>query len=258
MHPSPLLVVLVPLLLLLERCQLARSFLLEGSATSYAQFRKWNAGLNGTLEFEFKTEQGNGLLLYTDDGGTYDFFEVKLVESALRLRYNLGGGAQIVTVGHDLGDGHWHKVQITRCNENTTLTVDGVGAISTSRGKEFEFGKLAGNSDVYVGGMPSWYNSKLTLLALPSVIFEPRFNGYIRNLVYADGENTVPRRQEMKSRDVKVCCRASRSSRSIVALSPVDSPVFPIPFARARESLREPSELTDPPIDDKRFRYLRL
>ncbi|KAK9310044.1 hypothetical protein QLX08_000515 [Tetragonisca angustula] len=183
--------------------QVALSFVLEGSTTSYAQFRKWNAGLNGTLEFEFKTEQGNGLLLYTDDGGTYDFFEVKLVESALRLRYNLGGGAQIVTVGHDLGDGHWHKVQITRCNENTTLTVDGVSAVSTSRGKEFEFGKLSGNSDVYVGGMPSWYNSKLTLLALPSVIFEPRFNGFIRNLVYADGENTVPRRQEMKSRDAK-------------------------------------------------------
>ncbi|XP_076226293.1 neurexin 1 isoform X6 [Nomia melanderi] len=183
--------------------QVALSFVLEGSATSYAQFRKWNAGLNGTLEFEFKTDQGNGLLLYTDDGGTYDFFEVKLVESALRLRYNLGGGAQIVTVGHDLGDGHWHKVQITRCNENTTLTVDGVSAVSTSRGKEFEFGKLAGNSDVYVGGMPSWYNSKLTLLALPSVIFEPRFKGLIRNLVYADGDSIVPRRQEMKSRDTK-------------------------------------------------------
>ncbi|KAL2728789.1 pikachurin-like [Vespula squamosa] len=183
--------------------QAALSFVLDGSSTSYAQFRKWNAALNGSLEFEFKTEQGNGLLLYTDDGGTYDFFEVKLVESALRLRYNLGGGAQIVTVGHDLGDGHWHKVQISRSNENTTLTVDGVSAVSTSRGKEFEFGKLSGNSDVYVGGMPGWYNSKLTLLALPSVIFEPRFNGFIRNLVYADAESSVPRRQEMKSRDAK-------------------------------------------------------
>ncbi|XP_033218337.1 neurexin-3-like [Belonocnema kinseyi] len=181
----------------------ALAFVLEGSATSYAQFRKWNTALNGTLEFEFKTEQGNGLLLYTDDGGTYDFFEVKLVESALRLRYNLGGGAQIVTVGRDLGDSHWHKVQINRNNENTTLNVDGVAATSTSRGKEFEFGKLSGNSDVYIGGMPSWYNSKLTLLALPSVIFEPRFKGIIRNLVYADGNNFIPRRQEMKSRDAK-------------------------------------------------------
>ncbi|XP_035732871.1 neurexin-1-like isoform X7 [Vespa mandarinia] len=191
------------LMTLLILGQAALSFVLDGSSTSYAQFRKWNAALNGSLEFEFKTEQGNGLLLYTDDGGTYDFFEVKLVESALRLRYNLGGGAQIVTVGHDLGDGHWHKVQISRSNENTTLTVDGVSAVSTSRGKEFEFGKLSGNSDVYVGGMPGWYNSKLTLLALPSVIFEPRFNGFIRNLVYADAESLVPRRQEMKSRDAK-------------------------------------------------------
>ncbi|XP_043461803.1 neurexin-3b isoform X3 [Leptopilina heterotoma] len=209
------------------------TFVLEGSATSYAQFRKWNAALNGTLEFEFKTEQGNGLLLYTDDGGTYDFFEVKLVESALRLRYNLGGGAQIVTVGRDLGDGHWHKVQITRNNENTTLNVDGVAATSTSRGKEFEFGKINGNSDVYIGGMPSWYNSKLTLLALPSVIFEPRFNGIIRNLVYPDGNNYVPRRQEMKSRDAKCggfpCVeslsqrKSARSLRNMVSANMTDA-----------------------------------
>jgi Laminin G domain len=88
-------------------------FILDGTQSSYAQFRKWYTGLNGTLELEFKTEQPNGLVLYTDDGGTYDFFELKLVEGALRLRYNLGGGAQIITVGRDLHDGHWHKVQVS-------------------------------------------------------------------------------------------------------------------------------------------------
>ncbi|KAI4489849.1 hypothetical protein M0804_004031 [Polistes exclamans] len=202
------------LMTLLMFGQAALSFVLDGSSTSYAQFRKWNAALNGSLEFEFKTEQGNGLLLYTDDGGTYDFFEVKLVESALRLRYNLGGGAQIVTVGHDLGDGHWHKVQISRSNENTTLTVDGVSAISTSRGKEFEFGKLSSNSDVYVGGMPGWYNSKLTLLALPSVIFEPRFNGFIRNLVYADPEKmTVTDCQTLTSLFHRYSCNVLRARK---------------------------------------------
>jgi hypothetical protein len=87
-------------------------FVLDGTQNSHAQFRKWYTGLNGTLELEFKTEQPNGLVLYTDDGGTYDFFELKLVEGALRLRYNLGGGAQIITVGRDLHDGHWHKVQV--------------------------------------------------------------------------------------------------------------------------------------------------
>jgi leucine-rich repeat transmembrane neuronal protein 1/2 len=184
--------------------EVTSGFVLEGSQTSYAQFRKWNAGLNGTLELEFKTEQPNGLLLYTDDGGTYDFFEIKLVEGALRLRYNLGGGAQILTVGRDLNDGHWHKVQVERHVETTSLTVDGVTQSRSSRGKEFHFGRLASNSDVYVGGMPSWYNTKLTLLALPSVIFEPRFGGAIRNLVYADEDGVLPRRQEMKMTHFKV------------------------------------------------------
>lgn len=102
------------LALILSCCCLTTSaaFQLDGSQTSFAQFRKWYVGLNGSLELEFKTEQPNGLVLYSDDGGTYDFFELKLVEGALRLRYNLGGGAQIITVGRDLHDGHWHKVQV--------------------------------------------------------------------------------------------------------------------------------------------------
>ena len=143
-------------------------------------------------------------MLYTDDGGTYDFFEAKLVEGAVRLRYNLGGGAQIVSVGRDMGDGRWHKLRISRYRENTTLSVDGIGATSVSRGTDFQFGKLTANSDVYIGGMPSWYSTKLTLLALPSVIFEPRFKGFIRNLVYADGDSILPRRQEIKNGDPKV------------------------------------------------------
>ena len=74
------------------------SFVLEGSQTSYAQFRKWApilrkrggggsaAGSYGAnfssvyddsavnfIEFEFLTSQEDGLLLYTDDGGYYDF-----------------------------------------------------------------------------------------------------------------------------------------------------------------------------------------
>ncbi|OWR48718.1 hypothetical protein KGM_214752 [Danaus plexippus plexippus] len=170
----------------------------------YSQFRKWNAGLNGTLELEFKTDQPNGLLLYTDDGGTYDFFELKLVNGALRLRYNLGGGAQIITVGNNLNDGHWHKVQVGRRDEHTSLSVDGSTQSKASRGKEFDFGKFNTNSDVFIGGIPSSYNSKLTTLALPSVIFEPKFRGSVRNLVYSDLPGQPPRRQELRhSRDLK-------------------------------------------------------
>lgn len=114
-HPSNLMNKMILLTALAVSCLLlpGDAFVLDGSQNSFAQFRKWYTGLNGTLELEFKTEQPNGLVLYTDDGGTYDFFELKLVEGALRLRYNLGGGAQIITVGRDLHDGHWHKVQVS-------------------------------------------------------------------------------------------------------------------------------------------------
>lgn len=113
-HHNLVFLVLATLFVLLVSSDSGSAFLLDGSQSSFAQFRKWYTGLNGTLELEFKSDQPNGLVLYTDDGGTYDFFELKLVEGVLRLRYNLGGGAQIITVGRDLHDGHWHKVQVCK------------------------------------------------------------------------------------------------------------------------------------------------
>lgn len=109
-NAAAILFITLNILVSLSPCN---AFLLDGSQNSFAQFRKWYTGLNGSLEFEFKTEQPNGLVLYTDDGGTFDFFEIKLVEGAVRLRYNLGGGANIITVGRELHDGHWHKVQVS-------------------------------------------------------------------------------------------------------------------------------------------------
>uniref|UniRef100_A0A336M0K9 CSON009759 protein n=1 Tax=Culicoides sonorensis TaxID=179676 RepID=A0A336M0K9_CULSO len=121
---SPIMLVMLfhYVLILLLAVNQCSCFVLDGTQNSFAQFRKWYTGLNGTLEIEFKTEQPNGLVMYTDDGGTYDFFELKLVEGALRLRYNLGGGAQIITVGRDLHDGHWHKVQL-QCHNRPGMPI---------------------------------------------------------------------------------------------------------------------------------------
>ena len=178
-------------------------FTLEGSQNSYAQMRKWNAGLNGTLQLEFRTAQPNGLLVYTDDGGKFDFFELKLVEGALRLRYNLGAGAQILTVGRNLSDGHWHNVTVKRSGEQTALTVDHVTVTRASRGKEFSFGNLATNSPVYIGGLPAWYSAELTRLALPSVLFEPRYRGDLRNVIFSDAGGQPVRQQEILESQVK-------------------------------------------------------
>ncbi len=62
------------------------SFVLEGSQTSYAQFRQWDGGLNSSIEFEFKTSQNNGLLLYTDNLAEKEYLMIKIVDGSVRLR----------------------------------------------------------------------------------------------------------------------------------------------------------------------------
>ncbi|XP_063628176.1 neurexin 1-like [Cydia splendana] len=129
-------------------------------------------------------------------------------------------------------------LKVTRAftNAHTTLSVDGVSRGAISRGKEFAFGKFGTNSDVFVGGIPPSYNSKLTTLALPSVIFEPKFRGSIRNLVYSDVVGQPPRRQELRhSRDLKssrignasgdACERRDPCQHGGVCISTDDGPV---------------------------------
>ena len=193
------------------------SFSLEGTRTSYAQFRKWYPTRNGTIEFEFMTGIPDGVLLYTDDGGYYDFVEIKLVSGVVRLRYNWGDGAKVLAAGKDLHIGRMHhKVRLIRNNSLTLLAVDDevvssdgdaitvptapvLGGPQPHRGGggDTYFGNYSTNSYVYVGGLPSWYSTKLSSLALPSVVFEPRFRGSIRNLLYADDDSGRPRVQEL-------------------------------------------------------------
>lgn len=197
------------LLLAFEALSLTDAFVLEGSQTSYAQFRKWLPTTNSSIEFEFLTDQPNGILLYTDDGGYYDFIEVKLVEGSVRLRFNFDREPKVLTVGRNLNDGRtWHKVIIARNGLETALTVDQIRATAQlpkpKRPEDLNFGNITLNSYVYVGGLPSWYTTRLSNLALPSVVFEPRFQGAIRNLVYVDeGSEAKPRRQEVMAYRVR-------------------------------------------------------
>ncbi|XP_042239815.1 neurexin-3-like [Homarus americanus] len=178
-------------------------FLLEGSPTSFAQFPRWMPGANGSLEFEFLTRELNGLLLYTDDGGSYEFFELKLVEGAVRLHYNMGGGARLLTVGSGLNDGLWHRVKVSRRHDRTHLTVDGKTETRVIKSLNHEFGSPDTNSFMYVGGLPLLVTRQVgSRLTLPVVTLEPRFAGQFRELVYT-GADGVSRSQNMIASQVR-------------------------------------------------------
>jgi neurexin len=181
-----------PLLLLL--LPLTSPFILEGSDVSYAKFLplRFPSSRNTTstsILLEFNTNQPDGLILYTDSPDLDQFIELKLVEGSLRLRFNINSsGTQVITVGRHLNDGLWHRVDVKVDNNELALTVDGF--VTQSRNIK---GNSRGNTQggeqqlgfVYVGGLPVQFNEKIAELSLPSVVFEPRFRGAVRNIIYS-------------------------------------------------------------------------
>ncbi|XP_078001036.1 neurexin-3-like [Glandiceps talaboti] len=154
-----------------------------GTYTCYAQYEMWDATTNGTLSFQFKTSEKEGLLAYMDDGGQYDFLELKVTEGHVRLRFRIGDSAQTVMVGDDVNDNTWHTVEVIRNYQKTTLVVDSQRKTGASIDQEET--TLTSKSDLFFGGIPR--RTRLTALALPSVMFDTRFKGHIRNIFYGLG-----------------------------------------------------------------------
>lgn len=161
------------------------SFNLEGSASSYAKFQAWRPCQNGSLSFEFQTSIPSALLMYTDDGGYRDYFELTLLVGALQLKVNLGGSHVRINVGNNLNDSQWHKVIISRQGRSVTLSVDKLTVSKEFYGQNLEFGG-GRNSPVFIGGLPSEYRDRQFELTLQHVIYQPFFNGEIRNVLYSN------------------------------------------------------------------------
>lgn len=165
---------------------LVSSFDLHSSTESYAKYQKWNPCQNGSIQLEFKTNDMSVLILYTDDGGQSDYFELKLLTGSLHLRFNLGSAPMRLHVGRRLNDNQWHKISIRRNRKNITLTVDSQVYTRTYHSSDLNFGNYATNSPVFVGGISSEYEDKTSSLTLPAIYLEPRFTGSIRNVLYSN------------------------------------------------------------------------
>ncbi|XP_062610815.1 neurexin-1-like [Saccostrea cucullata] len=167
------------------------SFKLEGSSSSYAKFQKWRPCQNGSLHFEFQTSMASALLLYMDDGGFTDYFELSLLVGAIQLKVNLGGSQVRLNLGNSLNDSRWHKVGVFRQGRTVTLTVDQLSTSQEFYGRNLDFGR-GRNSPVFIGGLPSLYLDRQSDLTLQHVIYQPFLNGYVRKVLYSNcGESLI-------------------------------------------------------------------
>lgn len=167
-----------------------KTYRLIGSYNSFAQYLPWYPCLNGSIIFEFKTHEPNGLLLYAQSL-PYKYVQISLVDGNIRLRMRLGEkdnprGIFLVYDSTQLNDEKWHEVRFERDNEKTILTIDGKNLYhihQESSLSELAFGHTNSNENtnsLFIGGLPETlqtYN-----LSHGTVLFEPIFNGFIRNV----------------------------------------------------------------------------
>ncbi|KAF2349309.1 Laminin G domain, partial [Trinorchestia longiramus] len=155
-------------------------FILEGSLNSYAEYPPWSPTQDGSLDFLFSTTEPDGLLFYTDNENTAQFFQLSLVEGTARLRYNLGHGPRLVSAGRNLNDGFWHHVRVQRTAETTELRVD--DSVETHQGPPYDstFGGNGSTGGVYFGGIPT----DVPRLSGSVVSLQPRFVGKIKDVIY--------------------------------------------------------------------------
>ncbi|XP_023324977.1 neurexin-1 [Eurytemora carolleeae] len=119
----------------------------------------------------------------------------------------------------------WMRIELTFLGSLTSLTLDQQTVNKVTKGTDYYLGNYTTNSYLYLGGMPPWYTTKLASLALPSVVFEPRFEGEVRNLVYSNTEGGRPKHQDMMAyKDVRLttldhCSKMNPCKNSGVCLS---------------------------------------
>ncbi|CAF0848819.1 unnamed protein product [Brachionus calyciflorus] len=170
--------------------QQAYTYRLIGTSNSFAQYLPWYPCLNGSIIFEFKTHEPNGLLLYAQSP-PYKYIQISLVDGNLRARMRIGEkdnprGIFLVYQSVRLNDEKWHEIRFQRQDEKTILMIDGESL--------FHVHKDSSLNDLYFGDYQSGESHNLLFiggiadslqtydLSLGTALFETRFNGFIRNV----------------------------------------------------------------------------
>ncbi|XP_060736467.1 neurexin 3a isoform X3 [Tachysurus vachellii] len=184
---------------------------------AYISLPKWNTKRMGSISFDFRTSEPNGLILFThgkpqDRKATgsqkntkVDFFAVELLDGSLYLLLDMGSGTiKVKATQNKVNDGTWYHVDIQRDGRSGTISVNSRRTPFTASG-ESEILDLEG--DMYLGGLPE----NRAGLILPTELWTAMLNygyvGCIRDL-FIDGRSKDIRRiaEEQNGAGIKPSC----------------------------------------------------
>ncbi|KAI9543880.1 hypothetical protein NQZ68_004928 [Dissostichus eleginoides] len=131
------------------------------------------------LEFELRTKEESGLVLYMARINHADFVTIQIKDGQVCLGYDLGHGNISGCVPFSINDGNWHKIRVSRVKQRGLLMVDGRYSKQMISPKKADLLDVVGL--LYVGGFPTNYTSKRIGPILYSI------NGCIRNMKMVGG-----------------------------------------------------------------------
>ncbi|XP_041122141.1 neurexin 3a isoform X16 [Polyodon spathula] len=184
---------------------------------AFISLPKWNTKRMGSISFDFRTSEPNGLVLFThgkpqdrkdsrsQKNTKVDFFAVELLDGSLYLLLDMGSGTiKIKATQKKVNDGDWYHVDIQRDGRSGTISVNSRRTPFTASG-ESEILDLEG--DMYLGGLPE---NRVGLI-LPTELWTAMLNygyvGCIRDL-FIDGRSKDIRQiaEEQNGAGIKPSC----------------------------------------------------
>uniref|UniRef100_H2UYC2 Neurexin 1b n=1 Tax=Takifugu rubripes TaxID=31033 RepID=H2UYC2_TAKRU len=185
---------------------------------SFIVLNKWNAKKTGSISFDFRTTEPNGLLLFSHGKSKQqpkdskipqtprvDFFAIEMLDGHLYLLLDMGSGTtKTRAVNKKVNDGEWYHVDFQRDGRSGTISINTLRTAYMAPG-ESEILDLDDN--LYLGGLPE---NKLGMV-FPTEVWTALLNygyvGCIRDL-FIDGQSKDVRRlaEIQKAAGVKPSC----------------------------------------------------
>uniref|UniRef100_H9GVB7 Uncharacterized protein n=1 Tax=Anolis carolinensis TaxID=28377 RepID=H9GVB7_ANOCA len=173
------------------------------SPEAYISLPKWNTKKTGSISFDFRTTEPNGLLLFSHgrlqppkEGRSErlhkaDYFAMELLDGYLYLLLDMGsGGIKMRASSKKVNDGEWCHVDFQRDGRKGSISVNSRSTPFLASG-ESEILDL--DSEMYLGGLPE---NRLDLILPPEVwtaFLNYGYVGCVRDL-FIDGKSRDVRR----------------------------------------------------------------
>ncbi|XP_037609878.1 neurexin 1a isoform X5 [Sebastes umbrosus] len=192
---------------------------------SFVALSKWSAKKAGSISFDFRTTEPNGLMLFSHgkprqqqrkDPRTpptlkVDFFAIEMLDGHLYLLLDMGSGTtKTKAMDRKVNDGEWYHVDFQRDGRSGTLTgTISVNSVRTAYTAPGDSEILDLDETLYLGGLPEDRAGLIFPTEVWTALLNYGYVGCVRDL-FVDGQSKDIRRLAEAQRAVGVKPSCSR------------------------------------------------